>query len=73
MVIFQGFLKWYTQNNISIKCGYSNTGGDSEPTRPPQIMEIQPSRTLEVQSGGQVQLFCSVMDVTGVSITSIKI
>ena len=31
-------------------------------------MEIQPSRTLEVSTGGQIQLFCSV-EVSGVPAT----
>ena len=37
---------------------YIFLGGDT-PT-PPEILEIQPSRTMEVQAGDRIQLFCSV-------------
>ena len=46
-------------------------GGNNEidvEEKPPKIMEIQPSRTLEVSTGGQIQLFCSV-EVSGVPAT----
>ena len=46
-------------------------GGNNEidvEQKPPKIMEIQPSRTLEVSTGGQIQLFCSV-EVSGVPAT----
>ena len=39
-------------------CKHDILGGDRP--KPPEILEIQPSRTMEVEAGERIQLFCSV-------------